>query len=93
MYVLNILLTSFDVDVVFLLMLDAMMYPTVDSKNQTAKMRANAKSPNRLQDIWIWNGRPMWDDVFKVRYSCYIVYNLRVCFCLLRFFFFFAYRI
>lgn len=23
------------------------------------------KAANRLQDIWVWNGRPNWDDVFR----------------------------
>jgi hypothetical protein len=40
-----------------------MLNPTVESKGQIDKMR-QPSPPNRLQDIWIWNGRPMWDEVF-----------------------------
>lgn len=31
-------------------------------RGQIKKMMGDA--PNRMQDIWIWNGRPHWDDIF-----------------------------
>ena len=40
-----------------------MMNPTVDAKGQIQKMKS--QSANRFQDIWVWNGRPNWDEVFK----------------------------
>lgn len=40
-----------------------MINPTVDSKGQVEKMSHPTPS-NRLGNIWIWNGRPMWDDIF-----------------------------
>jgi hypothetical protein len=40
-----------------------MLNPNVESKGMIEKMRGS-EHPNRLQDIWIWNGRPMWDEIF-----------------------------
>jgi hypothetical protein len=40
-----------------------MMNPQVQSKNITSAMASADKSPNRLQDTWVWNGRPDWDQV------------------------------
>jgi hypothetical protein len=51
----------------------AMLKPTVDSKGQSAKMKNNPRSPNRLQDIWVWNGRPHWDDVFEVGFILLLI--------------------
>lgn len=41
-----------------------MMNPTVDSKGQVQKMKSG-NSANRFQDIWVWNGRPNWDEIFR----------------------------
>ena len=57
-----------------------MLYPTVDSKNQSSKMR-NGKAPNRLQDIWVWSGRPMWDDTFETMKTNRQHSDIGVCFC------------
>lgn len=42
----------------------AMLNPTVSSKGQIEFMQNNPKAANRLQDIWIWNGRPNWDEIY-----------------------------
>jgi hypothetical protein len=41
-----------------------MLNPTTESKGQIQKMKL-AKPTNRFQDIWVWNGRPNWDEVFR----------------------------
>ena len=57
-----------------------MLNPTVDSKGQIKKMR-NPNAPNRLQDIWIWNGRPYWDDIFHYVKEQRQHNDIGVCFC------------
>ena len=58
-----------------------MLYPSIDSKNQTQKMKKNPKSPNRFQDIWIWGGRPNWDDIFANMKVERQHSDIGVCFC------------
>jgi hypothetical protein len=41
-----------------------MMKPPVNSSNQIEKMKQEAPS-NRLQECWIWQGLPDWDDIFN----------------------------
>lgn len=36
------------------------------SANLMEKTKHSGGAPNRLQDIWIWNGRPQWDEIFAV---------------------------
>ena len=42
--------------------------PSVDSSRYNAQLALAAKNPkapkNRLSNLWIWNGRPNWDDIF-----------------------------
>lgn len=59
-----------------------LLNPFVDSKGQIDKMRAGgASAPNRLQDIWIWNGRPHWDDIFAEMKANRQHPDIGVCFC------------
>ena len=58
-----------------------MMYPTVESKGQIQKMKKNPRAANRLQDIWIWNGRPNWDNVFENMKAERQHSDIGVCFC------------
>eukprot|EP01036_Dinobryon_divergens_P033073 gene33073-42785_t len=57
-----------------------MVNPTVESKGQIKKM-ASEDAPNRLQDIWIWNGRPHWDDIFAEMLKNRQHSDIGVCFC------------
>lgn len=56
------------------------MNPTVDSKKQSTKMK-NKSAPNRCQDIWIWSGRPDWDDIFCDARDNRIHKDIGVCYC------------
>lgn len=57
-----------------------MLYPTVSSKGQVASMKEPMPS-NKLQDIWVWNGRPMWDQIFKEIKDQRQHSDIGVCFC------------
>jgi hypothetical protein len=57
-----------------------MLNPGIDSKGQIEKMKSGERS-NRLQDIWIWNGRPHWDDIFKEVREQRQHSDIGVCFC------------
>jgi hypothetical protein len=41
-----------------------MLNPQTESKGQVQKMKL-AKPSNRFQDVWVWNGRPNWDEIFR----------------------------
>jgi hypothetical protein len=41
----------------------------------------NVAAENRLQDIWIWNGRPNWDEVFNEMKAQRQHSDIGVCFC------------
>jgi hypothetical protein len=57
-----------------------MVNPTVDSIGQIKTMKEPAAT-NRLQDIWIWNGRPNWDEIFKDMRDQRQHSDIGVCFC------------
>ena len=57
-----------------------MLNPSVKSKDQRTAMK-NAESPNRFQDVWIWNGRPEWDDIFSDIKENREHRDIGVCFC------------
>lgn len=44
-------------------LLDFLCHPTTSSKAQPGNPVVG--SPNNLQDIWVWNGRPQWNAIFK----------------------------
>lgn len=54
--------------------------PPVSSKGQVGKMK-DKRAPNRFQDIWIWNGRPDWDEIFGEVKSQRQHADIGVCFC------------
>ena len=54
--------------------------PTVSSKGQVARMK-DARPQNRLQDVWVWNGRPHWDEIFKDMKEQRQHSDIGVCFC------------
>jgi len=60
-----------------------MRNPTVSSKKQVATQNGDAsrKAENRLQDIWIWNGRPAWNEIFAQNKKQRQHENIGVCFC------------
>ena len=51
-----------------LVVTEGMLNPPVSSKGMV-QYRASHKegAPNKFQDIWVWNGRPNWDEIFKVK--------------------------
>lgn len=55
--------------------------PKVDSRLQKEQMSSVASAKNRLQNIWIWNGRPNWDIVFQDMKVQRQHPNIGVCFC------------
>lgn len=57
-----------------------MLNPTVDSKGQIKKMK-DGHPENRLQDVWVWNGRPHWDEIFKEMRDQRQHSDIGVCFC------------
>ena len=57
-----------------------LLYPTADSKKQFDIMK-DPDASNRLQDIWIWNGRPHWDAIFKEASDQRQHTDIGVCFC------------
>uniref|UniRef100_A0A7R9U452 Ferric reductase NAD binding domain-containing protein n=1 Tax=Pinguiococcus pyrenoidosus TaxID=172671 RepID=A0A7R9U452_9STRA len=62
----------------------AMLNPTVSSKEATAILgdpeRAES-APNRFQDIFVWNGRPIWSEIFAQVKENRVDRNIGVCFC------------
>ena len=54
--------------------------PTVPSKGQVARMKEPRPS-NRMQDIWVWNGRPNWDEIFRDMKDQRQHSDIGVCFC------------
>ena len=38
-------------------------------------------APNRLQDVWVWNGRPNWDNIFQQNKKQRQHGEVGVCFC------------
>ena len=41
----------------------------------------SSEAENRLQDIWIWNGRPNWDEIFAEMLKSRQHSDIGVCFC------------
>lgn len=61
---------------------DAVINPTVSSKGMiTYKANHPKESVNRFQDIWIWNGRPNWDEIFADMREKRDHSDIGVCFC------------
>lgn len=46
-------------------LMTAMHHPPASSKNMARVMSDPDNARNRMQDVWLWNGRPDWDTVFK----------------------------
>ena len=69
---------------------DALLNPKVPAKDQVKTIKGLQRfsspgpandAPNRLQDIFIWNGRPDWDSVFKEMKESRQTSDIGVCFC------------
>lgn len=58
-----------------------LLHPTVSSKEQAQRMREPRTAPNRLQNLWIWSGRPEWDQIFEQIKSQRQDSTIGVCFC------------
>ena len=57
-----------------------MLVPSVKSRDQRKAM-LEAESPNRFQDVWIWDGRPEWDEIFSDVKENREHRDIGVCFC------------
>jgi Ferric reductase NAD binding domain len=44
-------------------------------------MSSVSSAKNRLQNIWVWNGRPNWDIIFQDMKAQRQHSNIGVCFC------------
>lgn len=66
----------FSVDQLYSLLLE----PTVSSKIQLEQMQS-PDAENRLQDVWVWAGRPIWDDIFADIREQRQHAEIGVCFC------------
>ncbi len=60
---------------------DLMLNPTVPSKKMVDIMKTGGAQPNRLQDVWVWNGRPDWDQIFADIKDQRQHSDIGVCFC------------
>lgn len=58
-----------------------LLKPTVSSKDQVECMKSPKTAPNRLQNLWVWNGRPDWDQVFRKMKEQRQDKDIGVCFC------------
>lgn len=71
-----------------------LLNPPVKSKDQIATLkackrftdndaasRAANRTANRLQDIFVWNGRPEWDAIFAEMRESRQTSDVGVCFC------------
>ena len=59
-----------------------LLNPPSKSKDQVSLQNGqNKSSPNRLQDVWIWNGRPVWDDIFAQNKKQRQHPSIGVCYC------------
>ena len=58
-----------------------MLNPTVSSKKMVDTMRRASNHPNRLQDVWVWDGRPDWDQIFADIKDQRQHSDIGVCFC------------
>ena len=74
---------SFSADELYRMMCN----PEVSSKTQVAAMKEKDRSVtelstrNRLQNIWVWEGRPHWDQVFREVRDQRQHSDIGVCFC------------
>jgi len=57
--------------------------PTSSKKINETKLPENnpAQAPNRLQDVWCWDGRPNWDLIFSSVKAQRRYRDIGVCFC------------
>ncbi len=60
---------------------ELMLNPTVPSKKMVDIMKKGGNAPNRLQDVWVWNGRPDWNQIFADVAEQRQHSEIGVCFC------------
>jgi hypothetical protein len=62
---------------------EALIHPTVSSRDMKAAMKARyaEEARNSFQDIRVWNGRPVWDDIFASMRENREHADIGVCFC------------
>jgi NADPH oxidase len=58
-----------------------MLNPNVPSKKMIDTMKRGGNPPNRLQDVWVWDGRPEWDQIFADVKDQRQHSDIGVCFC------------
>jgi NAD(P)H-flavin reductase len=61
----------------------ALLNPTTRSDELARLLGAEAASPNRMGDLYVWNGRPPWEPIFaRVRQRRHAeTREIAVCFC------------
>ena len=61
----------------------AMLNPVESSKKQVDIQNGSGSrnASNRMQDVWVWNGRPNWDSIFKQNKRQRQHESIGVCFC------------
>jgi hypothetical protein len=57
-----------------------LLNPTAPAKEQVERMQ-DESAPNRLQDVWVWNGRPNWNEIFSDMRDQRQHSEIGVCFC------------
>jgi len=62
---------------------DMMMNPSMPSKKQVEVQNGekSRSAPNRLGDVFVWNGRPQWDAIFEHNREQRQHESVGVCFC------------
>jgi hypothetical protein len=62
---------------------EGLIHPTVSSKEMVTHMKAkySDEARNTFQDIRVWNGRPVWDDIFHSMRDNREHPDIGVCFC------------
>lgn len=63
---------------------EGLIRPSVSSKDMKTHLKdryADEEASNRFQDIRIWNGRPVWDDIFASMRVNREHPDIGVCFC------------
>mmetsp|Transcript_28301 Transcript_28301/g.90541 ORF Transcript_28301/g.90541 Transcript_28301/m.90541 type:complete len:94 (-) Transcript_28301:107-388(-) len=61
-----------------------MLNPAVSAKEASEILGDAQKveqTPNRLQDVFVWSGRPVWDKIFAQVKANRVDKNIGVCFC------------
>jgi NADPH oxidase len=62
-------------------LMNLLCHPPIKSSNMVQTLKTNPNSANRLQDIFVWDGRPQWDQIFSHQKEQRRYRDIAVCFC------------